>query len=650
MQSLDQKTANIIRGLAMDGVQAANSGHPGMPMGMADVATVLWTRFLRYDPAQPEWADRDRFILSAGHGSMLLYSMLFLTGQALSIDDLKRFRQWGSRTAGHPEFGEAPGIETTTGPLGQGLANGVGFAMAEAWLRSRFGESICNHWTYAIVSDGDLMEGVAHEAASLAGHLGLGRIIYLWDDNHITIDGATDIAFTEQVLARFEALGWHTQAIDGHEMEAIAGAVAAARDVTDRPSIISCRTTIGKGSPNKGGRSAAHGAPLGPDEVRLSKQVLGLDPDKSFDVPEDVVGYVRQRDADRKTLRQAWEERLEAHPEKALFLQLLSGKLDVDSIVWPSYAAGAQLATRKASEAAIQAIAKALPGFVGGSADLAESNLTHIKGAGNFQKGSFDGRNIAFGIREHGMAAICNGISLHGGLRPFCATFLIFHDYHRPSVRLSALMHQPVIYVYTHDSVWVGEDGPTHQPIEQIQSLRLIPNLWVVRPADAVEANEAWRLALARNDGPTALLFTRQNLPVLDRSKLGAAEGLRRGAYVLLDTPDAKVAILASGSEVSLAMEAAERLGAEGIAVRVVNVACMELFDQQDSAYQREVLPLSLPRISVEAGRTLGWQRYGVEAAVGIDRFGASAPGKTVAEKLGMSVDNVVATVRSVLA
>ncbi len=650
---LDRLTASTIRGLSMDGVQAANSGHPGMPLGMAEVATALWTRYLRYDPSSPEWADRDRFVLSAGHGSMLLYSMLFLTGQGLTLNDLRSFRQWGSRCAGHPEHGEAPGIETTTGPLGQGFTNAVGMAIAERSLRARFGEALCNHWTYAIVSDGDLMEGITAEAGSLAGHLGLGRLIFLYDDNNISIDGSTDITFTEDVAARFVAYGWHVLKIDGHDLDAIAAAISAARDETTRPSLICCKTRIGRGSPNKEGKSSSHGAPLGVEEVRLTKLNIGLDPDQHFAVPAAVLEHVRQRDTARSTLRHAWSERLEAHPDRLAFEAALSGNIDTDAIDWPVYAPGESLATRKASHSAIQAVAAAVPFVVGGSADLAESNLTHIKGSGYFQAATPEGRNFAFGIREHAMASICNGIMLHGGLRPFCATFLIFHDYHRPAVRLSALMNQPVIYVYTHDSVWVGEDGPTHQPIETLQSMRLIPNLWVVRPSDPEGANEAWRLALSRRDGPVALVFTRQNLINLDRSQLGPASGLRRGAYVLSDsgaaTPD--LVLIGTGSETALALDAAKRLSADGVAVRVVDMPCCELFDQQELEYRRSVLPPGVPRVSVEAGSTRGWQRYvGLEGgSVGIDRFGASAPGKIVSEKLGITVDNVVAVARRVL-
>jgi transketolase len=652
MTDLDLRIANTVRGLSMDAVQAANSGHPGMPLGMADVATVLWTRFLRYDPTDAAWPDRDRFVLSGGHGSMLLYSMLHLSGTALTLEDLKSFRQWGSKCAGHPEHGEAPGIETTTGPLGQGFANAVGMAMAEEWLRARFGEALVNHWTYVTCGDGDLMEGISAEAASLAGHQKLGRIIALWDDNKITIDGSTDLSCTEDIGGRFTAYGWHVQKVDGHDHDAIATAIAAARDVTDRPSLICCRTTIGFGSPNKAGKSSSHGAPLGVDEVRLTKQALGLDPDVSFAVPADVVAGVRAKDADRKVIRESWEARLQDAPQAAELMRFLSGELDVASVAWPVYAAGSSLATRKASEAALQAAAAALPNLIGGSADLTESNLTHIKGSPGFQAGSREGRNLAFGIREHAMGAICNGLALHGGVRPFGATFLIFHDYMRPAVRLSALMHQPVVYVYTHDSVWVGEDGPTHQPIETIQAIRLIPNCRILRPADANETSEAWRLALAHTTGPTCLALTRQNLTTLDRTVYPPASSIAKGAYVLRDVASPAVVLIGTGSEVHVALEAADTLAAEGIAARVVNMASCELFDEQDTAYKASVLPRGVPRVSVEAGTTRGWERYvGIDgASVGIDRFGASAPGKTVIEKLGVTAANVVAAAKRVIA
>ena len=660
MSDLSQLAANTIRGLSMDGVQAANSGHPGMPLGMADVATVLWSEFIQYDPADPTWFDRDRFVLSGGHGSMLLYSVLFLTGQGsddsaapdvarqLSIDDLRNFRQWGSRTAGHPEFGYAPGIETTTGPLGQGIANAVGMAISEAHLRARFGDDLVNHRTYVTCGDGDLMEGVAAEAASLAGHLALGRLTLLWDDNGITIDGSTKLSFTEDVPAKFAAMGWHVQRVDGHDQRAITNALRAAQAVEDKPSLIACKTTIGFGSPNKAGKSSAHGAPLGVDEIKLTKAKLGLDPEQSFAAPAEAVAFFRSRDGELAAKNAAWKARVASSPRGAELRAAIGGKLDTTLVQWPVHLPGSQLATRKASEAAIQTIAAALPNVIGGSADLAESNLTHIKGVHEFSVEHRDGRNLAFGIREHAMAAICNGISLHGGLRPFCATFLIFHDYQRPSFRLSALMHQPVIYVYTHDSVWLGEDGPTHQPTETLQAIRLIPNGWVIRPGDANEANVAWAMALERTDGPVALSLTRQNLLTLDRSVYPPAESIRRGGYTLVEAADATISLVATGSEVGLALDAARVLAADGIVARVVNMACTALFDKQDAAYRKAVLG-PVPRLSIEAGATTGWQKY-ADAHVGIDRFGASAPGKLVAEKLGINVPNVVAMAKALLA
>lgn len=647
MSDVSQLAANTIRGLAMDAIQAANSGHPGMPLGMADVATVLWSQFLRYDPKDPHWQDRDRFVLSAGHGSMLLYAMLHLTGTSMTIDDLKQFRQWGSITAGHPEFGFAPGIETTTGPLGQGIGNAVGMAIAEASHRARFGDGLASHWTYTIAGDGCLMEGVSAEAASLAGHLGLGRLIVLYDDNGITIDGKTEIAFTESVPGRFEAYNWHVQTIDGHDRAAIAAAITAARDVTDRPSLICCKTKIGYGSPNKEGSNKSHGAPLGVDEVKLTKIRLGLDPEQSFAVAPEVYDFFRAKDADRAAISAAWRARVESAPARAEFEALFAKDVDLSKVVWPKHDPGPGIATRKASELAIQALAAGVPQLIGGSADLAESNLTHMKGVGDFQKATPAGRNLAFGIREHAMAAICNGLSLHGGARPYNATFLIFHDYHRPSFRLSALMHQPVIYVYTHDSIWVGEDGPTHQPIETLQSIRLIPNSWLLRPADANETNVAWAMALGRNDGPVALALTRQNLPTLDRAVYPAAESIRFGGYTLKDAENARVTLVATGSEVHLALDAARVLDGEGIPTRVVNLACTAIFDAQDAGYRASVLGTA-PRVSVEAGVTAGWSRY-ADAHVGIDRFGASGPGKTVSEKLGMNVPNVVAAAKAAI-
>ncbi len=650
------RTAHVIRGLAMDQVQKANSGHPGMPMGMADVATVLWSRFVKYDPVDPAWLDRDRVVLSGGHGSALLYAVMLLTGQGragdrhlgpMTVEDLQQFRQWGSRTAGHPEYGEAPGVECTTGPLGQGIAMAVGMALAESHLRSRFGAEVVDHRTYAMCGDGDLMEGVAMEAASLAGHLGLGRLMVLFDDNGITIDGGTQLSFSEDTTEKFRAMGWHVISVDGHDIPAVHNAIAAARDVSDRPSLIRCRTTIGFGSPNKGGKSSAHGAPLGLDEVRLTKTALGLDPEQTFEVDPVAVAFFRDGDGARASARSAWNARVAASSQRAAMAAQYAPTLDLSRVVWPAHAAGGKLASRKASQMAIQALAAAVPGLIGGSADLAESNLTHMKDGGEIQRGEHAGRNICFGVREHAMAGVSNGLVLHGGLRPYCATFLIFHDYHRPSFRLSALMGLPVVYVYTHDSVWVGEDGPTHQPIETLASIRLVPNAWLVRPADANEANEAWAMALERQDGPVALALTRQELLTLDRTVYPPASWIRRGAYVLVEDAAATVTLLASGSEVGLALDARAALAAEGIAARVVNMACTAIFDRQDVAYKKGVLG-SVPRVSIEAGVTAGWERYvGDGASVGIDRFGASAPGKVVSEKLGLNVGNIVSVVKA---
>ncbi len=649
--AIETLCSNTLKGLAMDAVQAANSGHPGMPMGMSDIATVLWGRVLKYDPKDPSWPDRDRVVLSNGHGSMLLYGALYLTGTALTLDDLKRFRQWGSPTAGHPEYGHVPGVETTTGPLGQGIANGVGMAMAEAHLRARYGAELSDHYTYVLCGDGCLMEGISGEASSLAGHLGLGRLIVLYDDNQISIDGPTTITFTEDVGARYAAYGWHVLHVDGHDRDAIADAIAEAQRETGRPSLICCRTVIAKGSPKLAGTSKSHGAPLGEAEVRATKEALGMDPDAKFAVPDEVLGYFRGRDAERARIHAEWSARLAAHPERARW-ERAHDPLDLDAVAWPQYKPGEKVATRKASHAALSAAGAAFEGLVGGSADLAESNGTGLKGAGELSRATPEGRNIAFGVREHAMGAICNGLSLHGGVRPFCATFLVFYDYMRPSVRLSALMEQPVIYIYTHDSVWLGEDGPTHQPVEHLMAMRGVPNLWVVRPGDPTETVEAWKMALSRTNGPTALVLTRQNLPNLDRAVFGPAEGLHRGAYVLAEAAgEARAVLVATGSEVELALKARDALQADGVPTRVVAMPCWEAFEAQDAAYQASVLPRGLPTVSVEAGVTLGWQRWtGARGAqVGIDRFGASAPGEVVADRLGMNVTRVVQAAKDLL-
>jgi transketolase len=645
-----QLSACTIKGLAMDAVQKANSGHPGAPMGMADLATVLWSRFVKYDPSCPDWPDRDRVILSNGHGSMLLYSMLHLTGTSLSLDDLKDFRQWGSRTAGHPEYGETPGIETTTGPLGQGFANGLGMAFAERWLNGRFGDDLVDHYTWVLCGDGCLMEGISHEAASLAGHLGLGRLIVLYDDNSITIDGSTDKAFSEDVGARFEAYRWHVLRCDGHDQDAISAAIVEAKASTEQPTLICCKTIIGHGAPTLQGTAKTHGAPLGGDEIRAAKLAMGFDPEVDFAVPNEVLEYFRGDDERRKGDRLAWEGRLASSDHRARW-DAFHGPLDLDAVEFPVFEGGS-IATRKSNQKVLDAIAPQLGQLVGGSADLTGSNGSYQADGGDVGRLDFAGRNLFFGVREHGMAAMCNGIALHSGMIPYCATFLTFHDYMRPSVRLSALMGLQVIYVYTHDSVWLGEDGPTHQPIEQIQAMRSMINVWVVRPADANESAEAWKLALARTDGPTALCLTRQGLETLDREIYGAASGTQRGAYVLIDAdgqPD--VVLIGTGSEVGLALSARDALAAEGIAARVVSMPCVELYLQQDDGYRNDVLPPEIPRVSIEAGVTFGWREIvgGNGACVGINRYGASAPGAVVADKLGMNVANVVATVKQVV-
>ena len=648
---LETLAANTIRGLAMDAVQQANSGHPGAPMGMAEMATVLWHDVLKYDPASPEWPDRDRVILSNGHASMLLYSMLHLTGTSIELEDIKNFRQWGSVTAGHPEYGEAPGIETTTGPLGQGFANGVGMALAEEWLAAEFGRELVDHYTYVLTGDGCLMEGVALEAASLAGHLGLERLIVLYDDNAITIDGSTDLAFGEDVPKRFQACGWRVLSVDGHDCDSIREALLEAKKGDGRPTMICCRTEIGKGSPNLGGSNKTHGAPLGPDEVAATKQALGMDPNGFFVVPDEVLAWFRANDEQRKSVRLMWEQRL-AQSAKGAAWARFHAAIDLSEIDWPEFEAGSKLATRKASAAVLNAAAAHVGQLLGGSADLAGSNGSTVKNGGDIQAGNFGQRNLHFGVREHGMAAICNGLSLHGGVRPYCATFMVFHDYMRPSVRLAGLMKQPVIYIYTHDSVYLGEDGPTHQPVEHLMAMRGIPNLWVIRPADAIETTEAWQMALAREDGPVALCLTRQGLPILDRSTFATANRLDKGAYVLAEPePRMDVILLASGSEVALAMESKKALASDGIHARVVSIPCWELFDRQTPEYRSSVLPDGVPRVSIEAGITLGWSRYvGLNgASVGIDRFGASAPGDEVARRLGLSVESVRARVHQVL-
>src|ERR687892_218472 len=661
---LDQRCVDTIRTLTMDAVEAAKSGHPGMPMAMAPAAYLLYTRYLRHNPNDPAWPDRDRFVLSAGHGSMLLYGVLHLAGYDLSLDELRRFRQWGSRTPGHPEriLGHVltPGVETTTGPLGQGFANGVGLAMAERFLRERYGAEVCDHRVFAICSDGDLMEGVAAEAASLAGHLGLGRLVYLYDDNHISIDGDTALSFdTEDVGARFRSYGWHVEAVeDANDLVALADAVDAAIAEEERPSLIRVRSTIAWPAPNAQGTAAAHGAPLGEAEVRATKEALGWDPDSEFRVPAEVYDACRSCVARGEELQRAWERRLEgwraedphraAEWERACRGRVGQGLAGALPTFNPAEAGA--LATRAAGSKAMQAFAPHVPTMLGGAADLAESTKTEFTGEPSFGR-ERAGRNVHFGVREHAMGALVNGMALHGGIvKPYGSTFLIFSDYMRPAIRLSALMRLPVVWVFSHDSVGLGEDGPTHQPVEHYATLRAIPGLTVIRPADAAETAEAWRVALEDCDGPACLLLTRQAVPVLDRVLLAPASGLARGAYAIADTagpPDAVIA--ATGSEVALALEARDVLGAEGIAARVVSMPSWELLDAQPDEYRATLFPAGVPVVAVEAGISLGWERF-AERTVTLDRFGASAPGAEVLERLGITADAVAAAVSAVVA
>jgi len=661
---LDRRCINTLRTLAMDAVQKANSGHPGMPMGMADAAYVLWTRFMTHDPNDPGWPDRDRFVLSAGHGSMLLYSLLHLTGYDLPLEELKAFRQLGSRTPGHPEYGLTPGVETTTGPLGQGFANGVGMAIAERFLSATFNRSglpVVDHTTYGIISDGDLMEGISHEAASLAGHLGLEKLIYLYDDNEISIEGSTDITFTEHVPDRFRAYGWFVQEIDGHDVDAIEEAITAAHEEVERPSLIVCHTHIAYGSPNKQDDAAAHGAPLGEEEVRRTKERLGWPPDARFLVPDEVREVFRQAIDEGGSAHRAWralfDRYAEAHPDAAAQLESLwSGEVpDGWQDTVPTFAPeDGPLATRKASGVVLNAIADGLPTLMGGSADLAPSNKTTLEGYDAFQVETPGGRNIRFGVREHAMGAVLNGMALHGGVIPYGGTFLVFTDYMRPAIRLAALMELPVVYVWTHDSVWIGEDGPTHQPVEHLASLRAIPNLDVIRPADANETAAAWRAALERRDGPTGLVLTRQALPVLDRDASTSADGVARGAYVIRETPDGapELILIATGSEVALAIEAQTLLAERAVSARVVSMPSWKRFDEQPASYRNQVLPPDiLPRLAVEAAVPLGWERYvGWQGAVlGMERFGASAPYRDLMETFGFTAEDVAERALEVL-
>jgi len=667
---LETLAINTIRMLAIDAVQKANSGHPGMPMGAAPMAYVLWTEYLKHNPRDPNWPDRDRFVLSAGHGSMLLYALLHLTGYDLSLEEIKNFRQLGSKTPGHPERGHTPGVEVTTGPLGQGFANGVGLAIAEAYLAARYnrpGHEIINHYTYGIVSDGDIQEGVGAEAAALAGHLRLGKLIYLYDANQITLAGTANLTMSEDVAARFAALGWHTLQIDGMDTDAVRAALDEARAETERPSLIIARTHIGYGSPSKQDTFGVHGSPLGADEVRATKENLGWPVEPDFYLPEEAMSYFRSAVQRGEEAQAAWRQRFEAYAEAypdlaAELTRAFAGELpdgwDADLPTWEP--GSKPVATRKASEAVIQAFFPKIPTFIGGSADLNPSTNTAMKGAGDFQAPSFQpdgsvqgttggdwgyhGRNIHFGIREHAMGSAVNGMAAHGGVIPFGATFLVFSDYMRAAVRLSALSHLKSIWVFTHDSIGVGEDGPTHQPVEHVMSLRLIPHLTVIRPADANETREAWRVALTES-GPTALILTRQDLPILDRS--GARGDVSQGGYILVDTegtPD--IVLIGTGSEVALCVMAREVLAERGIRARVVSLPSWELFERQPADYRASVLgPEGTPRLSVEAGVTIGWERFtGANGRqIGVDTFGASGPGSKVLAHYGFTKEHVAA-------
>ncbi len=656
--------ANTIRGLAMDGVQKANSGHPGMPMGCAEFATVLWLKFLKHDPADPKWADRDRFVLSAGHGSMLLYSMLHLSGYPLPIEQLQLFRQLDSRTPGHPEFGHTVGVETTTGPLGAGLSNAVGMALAEAMLAAKFnkdGQKVVDHYTYAIAGDGCMMEGISHEACSLAGHLGLNKLVVFYDYNEITIEGKTSLAYSDDARKRFEAYGWNVLEINGHDAAACEQALAEARTSQEKPTLIIGHTHIGQGSPNKHDTHKAHGEPLGADEVKATKAALGMPVDKDFYVPEEVHAMYVARAAELAAQNAGWKQSLaawkQANPELAVEWDIQQQrKLPADlEKALPVFDPAKPMATRQASGETLNALVKVLPQLVGGSADLAPSNNTHLKGYPEIGKRQFVGRNLHFGVREHGMLGVINGMILHGGWIVYGATFFVFSDYCRPAIRLAALMQIPALYVFTHDSIFVGEDGPTHEPIEQIAALRCMPNVSIIRPGDPTETAAAWLAALERTDGPTALLLTRQALPVLDRTKYPAASEIRKGAYTLWQSaagePD--IILIGSGSEVSITLTAGEQLAREGVNVRVVNMASFDLFEKQTKKYRNEVLsPGCKKRVAVEAGCTMGWDKYvgNTGKIIGIDTFGASGPFKALAQKYGFTVENVLAVAKKLLA
>jgi len=661
---LDLLCINTVRTLAMDAVQQADSGHPGTPMALAPLAYVLWTRHLKYDPANPDWPDRDRFVLSCGHASMLLYAALYLSGYELTLEDIKKFRQWGSKTPGHPEYGHTAGVETTTGPLGQGTGNAVGMAIAEAVLASSFnqpGHEVVNHFTYFLASDGDLMEGISHEACSLAGHLKLGKLIGIYDDNHITIEGDTNLAFSEDTARRFESYGWHVQRVaDGNDLAALDQAITTAKKTLDRPSLIIVRTHIGYGAPTKQDTAEAHGAALGVEEIKGAKRNLGWPSQEPFYVPAEALDRWRKAGARGREARGSWQTRFAAYqkafPELGAELERrLAGRLPASwEQALPNLSADAAQATRAASGKVLNAIASKLPELVGGSADLAGSNNTLIKGTGDFAAGHYTERNFHFGVREHGMGAVMNGIALHRGLIPYGGTFLIFSDYMRPAIRLAALCKLGTIYVFTHDSIGLGEDGPTHQPIEQLATLRTIPGLLVIRPADAAEVVEAWRVAINHRNGPVALALTRQKVAALDRKTFGAASGLARGGYVLAEATGApKVILIATGSEVELAVAAREKLQASGVPTRVVSMPSLELFAAQSQEYRNQVLPPAVSaRVSIEAGATQCWRAIVGDRgrALGLDHFGASAPYQRLYQEFGLTVEKIVEVARQLSA
>ncbi|KEP25519.1 MULTISPECIES: transketolase [Bacillus] len=665
METIELKSIATIRTLSIDAIEKANSGHPGMPMGAAPMAYALWTNHLNVSPQNPNWFNRDRFVLSAGHGSMLLYSMLHLSGYNLSIEDLKQFRQWGSKTPGHPEFGHTEGVDATTGPLGQGIAMAVGMALAERHLAETYNKdnfNVVDHYTYSICGDGDLMEGISSEASSLAGHLGLGRLIVLYDSNDISLDGDLDRSFSENVKNRFEAMNWEVLYVkDGNNIEEVTAAIEKAKQSTDKPTLIEVKTTIGFGSPNRAGTSGVHGAPLGSDEAKLTKEAYSWTFEEDFHVPSEVYDHFKEavKDAGQKK-EAAWNELFaqyeKEYPELAAQLKLaIEGKLpeNWDQEV-PVYEAGSSLASRASSGEVLNGIAKQVPFFIGGSADLAGSNKTTIKNTDDFGKNNYAGKNIWFGVREFAMGAALNGMALHGGLRVFGGTFFVFSDYLRPAIRLAALMGLPVTYVFTHDSIAVGEDGPTHEPVEQLASLRAMPNLSVIRPADGNETAAAWKLAVSSTDKPTALVLTRQNLPTIDQAPEKAYEGVEKGGYVVVEAADAQpeALLLASGSEVGLAIEAQKALEKEGIRASVVSLPAWDRFDQQSDEYKESVLPKAVrARVAIEMGASLGWERYtGLDGdVIAIDKFGASAPGETIIEKYGFTVSNVVSRVKAKL-